>query len=182
MRTRGEVVGLLALCVLGGLLAGCGGGATAVGSSPVPITTTSSRTSASPTTSPSTTLDPNSDAAIRAGVERWVAALNIASRGSTVTPLIDSATSVCTCLSSERDALNYLSQHGLHLTVNYRVYAYKLISRTATAALSKVTISTTAYQALRADGSTYKVEPAGSVSNEFSMKLKGSRWLVDTVL
>lgn len=162
-------------------LAACGGGSsTADPSSPMPITTTPSHSSA--TTSPTATVDPNSDAAVIAGIRAWADALTAATNRADLSPLKAVATARCSCIQGEAQAISYLSAHGLRLTTRYTVSAAKLISRNADSALVSATVSSPAYQALRPDGSVYKSEAGDSSSSQYSMKLVGNRWLVDTVI
>lgn len=179
MHLRGCGVAVGAVLVV--TLAACGGSSgSADPSSPLPITTTSA--SDSPTASASATVDPNSDAAVIAGVRAWVAALNVASSQVTVAPLVALATKTCACIRSLTSATQYLSQHGIHLNVHYSLKSAIVVARKDGAATVKVITRNDKYQALNADGSVFKEEPADTATNQYSMRLQGSRWFVDAIV
>lgn len=178
MHLRGCGVAVGAVLVV--TLAACGGSSgSADPSSPLPITTTSA--SDSPTTSASATVDPNSDAAVIAGVRAWADALTAASQKPNTAPLIMAATNVCACITDTARSIDYLASHHLHLNVEYKVASAVVTARKGTSATAHVVLSNSAFQVLNADGSVYKQEAAGSQANDFSLKLLGQTWRVDTI-
>lgn len=181
MRLRGCDVAVGA--VLLAALAACGGSSGAADpSSPMPITRTVGTTSVPAGATPTPAVDPNSDAAVIAGVRAWASALTAATSAASVAPLMSAATARCSCIQGEERAITYLVANDLHLTAKYSVTSAQVLNRTADSALVSATVSSPAYAALRQDGSLFKSEAGDSSSSKYSMKLVGSKWLVDTVV
>lgn len=179
LRGCGVAVGAVLLASL----AACGGGSSSAdSSSPMPITRSVSRSSAALSPSATRALDPNSDAAIIAGVRAWAAGLTAATNEASLTPLKSAATARCSCLQAESQAIAYLTQNHLHLTARYAVTAAAVLSRDSTGALVSATVASPAYQAIRSDGTVFKTESGDSSTSKYSLKLVGSQWLVDTVI
>ena len=173
-------VGLAVTAVLVASLAACGGGSSAADpSAPLPITSSPVRMSATP--SVTTTLDPNSDAAVIAGVRTYAAALTTAAATASLSPVQRVVTPGCTCLQGIAKSIDYLSSHTLHLNVAYSVKSAQITARKGAAATVHVVLANDPYQALRSDESVFMEEPAGSQINDFSLKFLDSTWRVDTV-
>jgi hypothetical protein len=127
------------------------------------------------------TVDPTSDAAIEAGVQRWVNGLNEASATASMSPLIASATSACACVQDTETSIDYLGSHHLHLTVHYSVGDFKVTDKSETEAAALATITAAPYLVLTSSGSVYRKEPSAHHQNRYSLKRSGDEWIVDTI-
>ncbi|MGH3743770.1 MAG: hypothetical protein ACRDTP_02795, partial [Mycobacteriales bacterium] len=126
-------------------------------------------------TTATATLDPNSDAAIIAGVRAWAAALTKSAQTADLTAVRSAATPRCSCLQGAEKSVNYLVAHDLHLTAIYSVTHATVVSRSGSSALVKANVSAGPYEALLSNGNVFKHEPGDSAGSQFSMKLVGSR-------
>lgn len=158
-------------------LAACAGSSHAADpSSPVPITTTPVRSTG--TTSASPTLDPNSDAAIIAGVRAYAAGVTAAGKTASLTPLAAVVDADCPCLANMRSVVQELRQKQEHLDAVIRVTSARIDKRSATNADVSAVLTNSAYHVLSKDGQIVKTAAAGSSQTTISLVRKSAQWYV----
>jgi hypothetical protein len=178
---RWGLLGGSAACALA--VASCGGHDAAVGSSPLPVTSTAAAVTTPPPSllRTATTANPRNTMAVLQGVTSWAQALTTASQTASPTPVMSQATAACSCLQGAEETTTYLSAHHLHLTVQYRVVKEAVTAESNIQATVLASIANSAYAVEDGDGTVVKREPAALLTNYFSLELVGDKWLVAVI-
>jgi hypothetical protein len=174
--------------VVGGLLAGCGGGSSATaGPSPVPLgssssvsvgptpgTDTAARSSPAAATSPP--VDPNSDAAILAAARAYVHAFQTSIQSRDLSALDAVATKSCECREGAFRFVDALTRAHQRADVRLASTAERIVSKNSRNAEVTFVLVNAPYSLIDDSGKPVGSGAAGSVPTTLYLERIGSGW------
>jgi hypothetical protein len=156
----------------------CGGSTSADPSSPTPITSTPSTTSATLSASSTPTIDPNSDAAILAAVQAYAAAFTKVGQEASLGALDGVVDPKCPCEETLSSLATQLGAKHEHVDALIVATGARILRRSSTNADVSVLISNHSYRVLSSKGVQVGTGQAGSTPTVLSLERRGSLWEV----